>query len=308
LILKRRSRTVRGRRFLCYALCVKPIYVAIIEVKKFEMDIDIANRHLITYFLEEKGKQRESVTVYRRSLGSVLLVLCLSFAVAASATAAPAPTTPTTKYKVVMDASLADKLEREAAASARQAAQVASVEVGPAALPVPGDIRVVNRPWTSGITYFDDEERGTASVIWSYALTIAGFFTEGVSAVIIGVASFLGEQASQIDRNKGATARLYHSFRYPEKQAQVYTNNRQWVTYYTAQPRQWYKHVFASYVNTQAYTRSHSVDYTADRGYAPIRTESTPHYHDNVWLSNKARDLYMTRSAPQCESFTWPCL
>ncbi|HLN64712.1 MAG TPA: hypothetical protein VK464_24580 [Symbiobacteriaceae bacterium] len=245
--------------------------------------------------------------------GSMFLALVLSLAVGATAFAAPQPVSREGASKVIMDPSLADKLEREAAPSAREAARKVAVlqekaEVGPNAVPVPGDVRVVVRPWTSGYTYFDQERRGTASVIWSYTLTIAGFLTEGVSAVIVGVASFLGDQLSQIDQNKGATARLLHSYRYPEKQAEVYTNNRTWVTYYTAQPRQWYKHRFASYVNKSGVTRTSTVDYTADLGYSPIRTDSTTHYNNNAWLSNKALELYRQRSAPQCESFTYPCL
>jgi len=182
------------------------------------------------------------------------------------------------------------------------------VQITPSAVdPGPGSTRITLSSWTTGYTYLDGQKQGMASTIWSSTLNIGGFFAKGVGAIITTILSFLGDPFA-VDQNKGATARLLHSYYYPEKHAQVYTHNRVWSTYYTAQPRQWFKHEFASYVNTRGYTRTATQDFTPDNGYSAIRTDTTTHYNDHTWLMNEAAYRWRRGDNPGCESFERYCI
>jgi hypothetical protein len=148
-----------------------------------------------------------------------------------------------------------------------------------------GATRVIIDRWSSGYTYEDDSESGIASLIWNTTLNILSYFTRTAGQIMLDIAALLGDT---VDQSKGSESRLYHSYSYPDKLAQVWTTQRVWATYYTSRNREWYRHEFASYSNTLGYTRSQSRDYTPDVGGSAFKIDSAPHYSNNAWLQTEA--------------------
>lgn len=148
-----------------------------------------------------------------------------------------------------------------------------------------GSTRVIIDRWSSGNTYQDDSESGIASVIWSILLNIVSYFTRTAGNIMLDIAQLYGDA---VDQSKGSTTRLYHSYSYPDKLAQVWTVSLVWTTYFTSRNREWYRHEYASYVNTLGYTRTKTRDYTPDEGGSAIHIDTAPHYSSNTWLQNEA--------------------
>lgn len=95
---------------------------------------------------------------------------------------------------------------------------------------------------------------------------------------------------------------LHHE--YITKYAQVYQPSLEWETWYTSRSREWYRHEFASFVNTLGDTSTTTIDYTYTTGYPPIKTDWAPHYSDNTWLMSKAYDLWYSGASPGFEDWT----
>lgn len=127
----------------------------------------------------------------------------------------------------------------------------------------PGDgaTRLVMDPWSSGYTYEDDSASGTASMIWNIALKISSYFVRLAGNIILDVADLFGDY---VDKSKGAKSKLLHSYYYPDKVIEVWTQWDRWEVYYTSRNREWYRHHFASYVNSSGVTRTATRDYTPD--------------------------------------------
>jgi len=155
----------------------------------------------------------------------------------------------------------------------------------------PGTTKIEVFRWTDGKTYEDDEASGIASTIWNITLTIRSYFARTAGQILLDIAQIF---ADTIDKNRGATARLYHSYSYPDKDVYVYTSAGTWKLYVTSRPRQWYRHHFGSYANSRGFVRTYTIDYTADRGYPPIHSEWSPHYFDEKWLIEMAQYRWRT--------------
>lgn len=163
-----------------------------------------------------------------------------------------------------------------------------------------GATRIIISGWSSGYTYGpDDEDYGTASFIWNNSLTILNWFNTTVGGVLVDVSQMLYDT---VDKNKGATTRLFHSFYYPDKLVQVYTING-WTTYYTARPREWYRHEFASYVNTLNVTKTSTRNFTRDEGYSSFRLEPSPNYYNDTLLQDLAYERWIYGMAPGLETY-----
>jgi len=205
----------------------------------------------------------------------------------------------------VYDASLAEKLEGAFLQRLRQQelrGNLPNVEDGVTILGTAvGDTRVCFGWTTSGYTYLDDTEQGIARSIWDVLLSIVSYFVNTAGNIILDVASFLGVTC---DRDQGATSRLLHSYRYITKYAQVYEPSLEWKTWYTSRSREWYRHEYASFVNTLGDTETDTIDYTYTRGYSPINTDWAPHYSDHTYLMNKAHELWYSGGSPGYEDWT----
>lgn len=200
------------------------------------------------------------------------------------------------------DAGSAIQREREARKKHEDYLQKLFSESG-AAVPLGEDpgvgaTRVVVSRWSSGYTYQDDEKSGIASAIWNIALTILSYFTTTAGQIMLDVAQLFGDG---VNTSQGATTRLYHSFSYPDKLAQVWTANRVWQTYFTSSTREWYRHEFASYTTTAGFTRTGTRDYTPEQGASPYRIEYATHYFDDTWLQNEAWYRWYYNMAPGYE-------
>lgn len=238
----------------------------------------------------------------RKALALVLTLIALASSVGIAAA------DPWTEYthgidRVIRDPSLADQIER-AASRTHYSQKRDDEEVGILAVePGVGSTRIIIDRWSSGATYQDDEKYGLAGTIWNVTMTIAPYFAGTAGSVILDIAELFGEWAQNVDMNKGATSRLYHSYSYPDKLAQVWIDAKVWRTYYTSQSREWYRHEFASYTTIYGFTRSASRDFTGDLGYAPINTDYAPHYRDDSWLQTEAWRRWQMGLYPGWETF-----
>lgn len=233
----------------------------------------------------------------------------LSIALIATFIATPvmASTSSYTHYDSVkvFDASQADEIESKLMMQRDQIKSVteeqASEIVTPEGVdPGYGATRLIMDPWSSGYTYEDDIESGTASVIWNNLLTILSYFTKTAGGVILDAASIYSDS---VDKSKGSQSKLLHSYYYPDKVIQVWDTTNSWKTYYTSRNREWYRHQFASYVNSSNITRTNTSDYTKDLGYSSIHIDSAPHYSNDTWLLNEAYYRWANYLPPVVE--TW---
>lgn len=168
--------------------------------------------------------------------------------------------------------------------------KIKSEEISPQYVdPGIGATRVIEDAWSTGYLYMDDEKYGIGDLIWDALLTIPGYFTTTVGNILLDIADLFFDI---VDTNHVVTARLYHSYYYKEKLAQVWIEDKIWKTYYTSRNREWYKHKFGSYVNTAGATRTYTIDETWDMGYPPIHIDVAPHYYDETYLTNQAYERW----------------
>lgn len=156
----------------------------------------------------------------------------------------------------------------------------------------PGDGAVdIRESWaSSGTTVLDSDKSGIASAMWNISMNILSYFLTIFGNIVKDVAlAGYGLLESSIDKNQGTTARLFHSYLYRSHDAYVYTAaTRTWGLYVVSENREWYRHEFSSFVGTDGYTRTKTIDYTANNGYSPIHTDVAPHYSDYTWLRDTA--------------------
>ncbi|KXG42624.1 hypothetical protein U473_00115 [Tepidibacillus decaturensis] len=65
-------------------------------------------------------------------------------------------------------------------------------------------------------------------------------------------------------------------------------------TYVDIESREWYRHEYATFSDTDGYTRSGTYDYIPPNGYSPINVDYKPHWTDNTWIKNQALYYYNT--------------
>jgi len=164
----------------------------------------------------------------------------------------------------------------------------------------------IEPPITDGTTIPDDSRSGIASTIWDIGLRIGSYFFRTAGNIILDVATIaFGLTEAHVNKNKGASVHLYHSYTYRNKVAKVYNQStRTWKTYVIEGNREWYRHEFASFAQTNGFTATASVDFTADKGYPPIHVDVAPHYYDDNWIRDMAQyNYYFNRGVT--EEYGW---
>lgn len=156
--------------------------------------------------------------------------------------------------------------------------------------PGDGTVDIRESYTTSGTTILDSDKSGIANVLWGTAMSVGSLFLTTFGSIVVDVATLgYGLLEAKIDKNQGATSRLFHSYLYRYHDAYVYTAaTRTWGLYVVSENREWYRHEFSSFVDTDGYTRTKTIDFIAANGYSPIHTDVAPHYNDYTWLSDTA--------------------
>lgn len=176
------------------------------------------------------------------------------------------------------------------------------------AIPIPdGTVDIVTTSaWTSGTVYEDSSlSNAILSAIKDSVLTIVSYFTATVINVVKDVATIAyGLLPTDIKLTSPGAAKLSHSYSYVDKLGKVYNEStNQWIMKVDIQKRQWFRHEWASFATTEGYTRTGTVDYTADRGYSPIQEDKKYGYDDNSYISAEASYRYNTNQAPLRSTF-----
>ncbi|PFH82557.1 hypothetical protein [Bacillus sp. AFS088145] len=110
------------------------------------------------------------------------------------------------------------------------------------------------------------------------AKTFGGFVLDGVNAAF-----------DAIDKEAGASVHTFQSFRYFQKNAQVYTASGSWSTRYQAEREETYKHAFNSWRSTKYNTtRTKTIDYVPENGFSAHKIVNSPNYSNNTELDNRA--------------------
>ncbi|MES9685380.1 hypothetical protein CN514_10465 [Bacillus sp. AFS001701] len=161
--------------------------------------------------------------------------------------------------------------------------------VTPKAIAVePGTTRVTTYQYpVSGSLYFVEKKSGaTANSIWNVSMyivgklvgTVGGFIQDGLSLAL-----------DSVDKTAGASVQTFKSYRYTEKNGQVYKTSKSWGTYYTAEQEETFKHALNAY-RSKKYneTRTVHVDYVPSRGYSAFKIAYSTHYKNNKAISDRA--------------------
>lgn len=130
----------------------------------------------------------------------------------------------------------------------------------------------------------DDSISGILQTIKDIGMEVAGVFVSTVQGVVLGATDLL---ISQIAFDKYTTAKTFKSYRYAGKEVQVYTGSS-WRKYYDARARETYKHYFATFVTKDNFTRTDTEDYTADKGYSPVKVEPSKNFNNESELRYRA--------------------
>jgi len=225
-----------------------------------------------------------------RKATHVMLAVCLLLVTAAPAIAeSPWPEYTDAATADVFPADMAD--EMELLARSRHTEYLAAIEAGDSETskrgenPGVGSTQVIVHRWASGYLYEDDAESGIAIIIWDIVLTIVSYFTTTAGSIMLDVADLFDDL---VDRSIPAMSKIYHSYSYPDKLAQVWTSSQHWETFFTSEAREWFRHEWASYATTAGTTRAEFRNFHLEDGYGPIHGQYGSHYSDHTYLMLEA--------------------
>ncbi len=175
------------------------------------------------------------------------------------------------------------------ASSSSSALITSNTIITPKAVAVePGTTRVTTYQYpVSGSLYYVEKKSGaTANSIWNVSMytggklvgTVGGFILDGVSLAM-----------DAVDKTGGASVQTFKSYRYTEKNGQVYKTSNSWGTYYTAEQEETFKHALNAYRSSKYNeTRTKQVDYVPSRGYSAFKIAYSTNYKANQTLADRA--------------------
>ncbi len=141
-----------------------------------------------------------------------------------------------------------------------------------------------------GGIYWADKKSGIYELVKDELLSMLGIVTKKVSTVIIAVVTLYND--IEIDKTENVTGELGYSYTYTAKEGLIFTNG-QWKSYVECHKRYTWQHYRGQFVGDDAFVRQQQLDFIHSEGYLPIDTKPSTHYHDDSWISAKAREGYI---------------
>ncbi|MEH7452568.1 hypothetical protein [Gottfriedia acidiceleris] len=140
----------------------------------------------------------------------------------------------------------------------------------------PGTTRVTLYPYpVSGYTHFVEKKTSAKAMsIWNTTMYIAGKTVGTVGGFILDGALYT---LDKVDQGGGAQVHTFQSYRYFEKNGQVYKTSKSWGTFYQAEKEERFKHTFNSWKSAKVNeTHTKSVDYVTSQSSVLGTTKTNP--------------------------------